>query len=315
MGRSPDERITREIGREICQRQGLKALLTSLISGLGSHYVITLEAINAQSGDTIAREQAEAENKEQVLKRLGEAATKLREKLGESLASIQKFDAPIEQATTSSLEALKAWSLGEERLRFGRTLESIPFYKRALELDPNFASAYLGLNEAYYNSLQLDLAARAAEKAFELRDRVSELERFKISASYYFDVTGELDKAIEVYELWKRTYPRDSYPPNDLAVIYNLTGEHQKAVEEAKEAIRRGGKDAANYNNLARAFLRLNRLEEAKATIQQAMTQKFDAPGYHVMLYTVAFLEGNQEVMQQQVESRSWETSRGPNAR
>ena len=303
MGRSPDERITRDVGREICQRHGLKALLTSSISGLGSHYVLTLEAINALSGDTIAHEQAEAENKEQVLKKLGEAATRLREKLGESLASIQKFDARIEQATTSSLDALKAWSLGEENLRSGRTLESIPFYKRALELDPNFASAYLGLNEAYYNTRQLDLAARAAEKAFELRDRVSELERFKISASYYFDVTGEFDKAIEVYELWKRTYPRDSYPPNDLAVIYNLTGEHQKAVEEAKEAIRRGGKDAANYNNLARAFFQLNRLEEARATIQQAMTQKFDSGGYHVILYTVAFLEGNQEAMQQQVES------------
>jgi tetratricopeptide (TPR) repeat protein len=302
MGRSPDERVTREVGREICQRQGLKALLMSSISGLGSHYVITLEAINAQSGDTIAREQAEAENKELVLKRLGEVATKLREKLGESLASIQKFDAPLEQATTSSLEALKAWSMGEEHLRFGRTLESIPFYKRALELDPNFASGYLGLNEAFYNSKQFDLAAQAAVKAFELRDRVSELERFKISASYYFDVTGELEKAIEVYELWKRTYPRDSYPANDLSIIYSLTGDYQKALEEAQESIRRSGKDAANYTNLARAFLRLNRLEETKVTIQQALAQKYDALSCHTMLYTVGFLEGNQDAMRQQIE-------------
>src|SRR4030095_4532845 len=138
----------------------------------------------SQSGDTIAREQAEAESKEQVLKKLGDAATRLREKLGESLASIQKFDAPIEQATTSSLEALKAWTMAEEHERSGKTLEAIPFYKRALELDPNFAAAYLGLDDAYFNMRQLELAAQAAEKAFALRDRVSERERFRISSSY-----------------------------------------------------------------------------------------------------------------------------------
>jgi tetratricopeptide (TPR) repeat protein len=302
MGRSPDERITREIGREMCQRQGLKALLTSLISGLGSHYVITLEAINAQSGDTIAREQAEAESKEQVLKKLGDAATRLREKLGESLASIQKFDAPIEQATTSSLEALKAWTMAEEHERSGKSLEAIPFYKRALELDPNFAAAYLGLDDAYFNLRQLELAAQAAEKAFALRDRVSERERFRISSSYYFDVTGELDKAIEVFELWKRSYPRDGLPANDVSVIFRYIGQYDKATAEAQEAMRRDGKDAANYSNQARAFFGLNRLEETKATIKEAMSRKFDASGYHVILYTIAFLEGNQDAMQQQIE-------------
>jgi serine/threonine protein kinase/tetratricopeptide (TPR) repeat protein len=302
MGRSPDERITREIGREICQRQGLKALLTSSISGLGSHYVITLEAINAQSGDTIAREQAEAESKEQVLKKLGDAATRLREKLGESLASIQKFDAPIEQATTSSLEALKAWTMAEEHERSGKTLEAIPFYKRALELDPNFAAAYLGLDDAYFNMRQLELAAQAAEKAFALRDRVSERERFRISSSYYFDATGELDKAIEVFELWKRSYPRDGLPANDVSIIFRQIGQYERATAEAQEAIHRDGRDVANYTNLSRSFLGLNRLEETKATIKEAMARKFDVSAYHVILYTVAFLEGNQEAMQQQIE-------------
>ena len=302
MGRSPDERITREIGREICQRQGLKALLLSSISGLGSHYVITLEAVNAQSGETIAREQAEADNKEQVLKKLGEAATKLREKLGESLASIQRFDAPIDQVTTSSLEALKAWSMGEEHARAGKPPEAIAFYKRALELDPNFAAAYLGLDDAYFNMRQLELAAGAAEKAFALRDRVSERERFKISSSYYFDVTGELDKASEVFELWKRTYPRDGSPPNDLSVLYRYLGQYDKAAGEAQEAIRRDGKDWANYVNLARAFFGLNRLEETKTTIIDAMARKFDGFGYHTVLYSLGFLEGNQEAMQQQIE-------------
>jgi tetratricopeptide (TPR) repeat protein len=170
MGRSPDERITRDAGREICQRQGLRALLAGSISGLGSHYVITLEAINAQSGDTIAREQVEAEAKEEVLKRLGDAATKLREKLGESLVSIQKFDAPIEQATTSSLEALKVYSMGFEQHQKGNYLEAIPLYKRATELDPNFAMAYARLAVGYSNTGQDSLIVESARRAFQLRD-------------------------------------------------------------------------------------------------------------------------------------------------
>jgi serine/threonine protein kinase/Tfp pilus assembly protein PilF len=302
MGRSPDERVTRDIGREICQRQGLKALLVGSISGLGSHYVLTLETINTQTGDAIAREQVEAESKEQVLRKLGEAATKLREKLGESLASIQKFDAPIEQATTSSLEALKAWSMGQEQLKLNKSLDSIPFFKRALELDPNFASAYSGLDVAYFNSGQLDLAAHAAEKAFALRDRVSEREKFEISANYYWDFTGELDKAIETYELWERTYPRDQQPANDVSVLYRHIGQYEKSIAECQEALRRDGKSATQYSNPARAFIALNRLEEAKAIIQQGMARKFDPLEYHDVLYTIAFLEDNDPAMQEQIE-------------
>src|SRR6185503_12502593 len=205
MGRSADDRVTKEVAREICQRQGLKAFLAGSITNLGKSYVITLEAVNGQSGEEIAREQEEAENKEQVLKSLTQAASKLRQKLGESLSSIQKFDARLE-LTTSSLEALKASSLGYEQSSRGRFLEAIPFTKRAVELDPNFAYAYAALAVQYNNTNQPNLSAEHAEKAFALRDRVSELEKLRISTFYYVFVTGELDKGIEVLEVYKSSY-------------------------------------------------------------------------------------------------------------
>jgi serine/threonine protein kinase/tetratricopeptide (TPR) repeat protein len=302
MGRSPDERVTRDVGREICQRQGLKAMLVGSIASLGNHYVITLEAINAQTGDAIAREQAEAENKEQVLHALGEAAMKLREKLGESLQSIQKFDAPIEQATTSSLEAFKAFSLGVEQQLKGKYLEAIPFLKRATEIDPNFALAYARMASMYYNSRQSDLAAEASQKAFELRDRVSERERLYISAGYYDNVTGELEKYLETLELWKRTYPRDASPPNNLAVKYNELGLFDKAVEAAREAIRLNPSSASGYSLLAAAFVGLNRFDEAKEIIGQAQAQKLETTAMRRILYRIAFVQGDATTMKQQVE-------------
>jgi serine/threonine protein kinase/tetratricopeptide (TPR) repeat protein len=303
MGRSPDERVTRDAGREICQRQGLKAMLVGSIASLGNHYVITLEAINAQTGDAIAREQAEAENKEQVLHALGEAAMKLREKLGESLQSIQKFDAQIEQATTSSLEAFKAFSLGVEQQLKGKYLEAIPFLKRATDIDPNFALAYARMASMYYNSRQYDLAAEASEKAFELRERVSERERLYIAAGYYDNVTGELDKYLETLELSKRTYPRDASPHNNLAVKYNELGLFDKALEEAPEAIRLNPSSASGYSILAAAFLGLNRVDEAKQVVAQAQAQKLDTTPMRRTLYRIAFLQGDATTMQQQIDS------------
>ena len=208
MGRSPDDRITKEVAREICQRQGLKAFLAGSISNLGTSYVISLEAINGQTGDEIARTQEEASSKEQVLKTLSVSATKMREQLGESLSSIQRFDAPLE-LTTSSLDALKVFSLGNEHSVSGRFLESIPLFRRAAELDPNFAYAYGSLAVVYSNTNQPGLAQEYAEKAFALRNRISELEKLRIASFYYTFVTGELDKRIETLELYKRTYPRD----------------------------------------------------------------------------------------------------------
>ncbi|HSE37762.1 MAG TPA: protein kinase [Blastocatellia bacterium] len=303
MGRSPDERVTRDVGREICQRHGLKAMLVNSIASLGNHYVITLEAVNAQTGDTIASEQAEAENKEQVLRALGDAAMKLREKLGESLQSIQKFDARIEQGTTSSLEAFKAFSLGVEQQLKGKYLEAIPFLRRATEIDPNFALAYARMASMYYNSRQDELAAEASQKAFELRDRVSERERLYISAGYYDNVTGELEKYLETLELWKRTYPRDASPPNNLAVKYNELGLFDKSVEEAREAIRLNPSSASGYSLLAAAFLGLNRFDEAKEVIGQAQAQKLETTPMRRILFRIAFVQGDATTMKQQIES------------
>ena len=302
MGRSPDERLTKDVAREICERQGLKALLTGSISSLGSHYVITLEALNGHTGEAIAREQAEADSKEHVLKSLGEIATKLRAELGESLASIQKFDAPIEQATTSSLEAFKALSLGDEQRAKGKYAEAIPFYKRATELDPNFAVAYSRMAVMYSNLQQPESAAEFSEKAFALRDRVSERERFYIESRYY-GTAGDQDKSIEIMELWKGTYPRDFVPRTNLASAYLLAiGQYQRAAEEAQEAIRLNPNTSSTYENLSEAFLFLNRLDEAKAVIEQAVALKHDTSLDHVNLYRIAFIRGDTVAMQQQVD-------------
>ena len=307
MNRSADERVTKEIAREICQRQGLKAFLTGSISNLGSHYVIALEAVNAQTGDTIAREQVEADTKEQVLSALGSAATKMREKLGESLSSVQKYDVPIHQATTSSLEALKAFSVGFEYQLKGKYLEAVPFFKRATETDPNFARAYAAMSSMYYNTRQYDLAAEAARKAYALRDRVGEYERLYITQIYYDNATGELDKYIDNLELWKRTYPRDSAPHNNLAVKYNELGQFDKAVEEAREAIRLNPNSASGHSLLASSFVGLNKFDEAKQIIRQALSQKLENLRMHQNLYRIAVAQGDAGGVKNEID---WATGR-----
>ncbi|HAF23842.1 MAG TPA: hypothetical protein DCK93_13220, partial [Blastocatellia bacterium] len=302
MDRSPDDRVTKEIAREICQRQGLKAFLAGSISNLGSSYVIALEAVNGQSGDVIAREQVETESKEQVLKALSQAATKLREQLGESLSSIQKFDAPLEEATTSSLEALKAYSLGNEQSISGKWLQAIPFYKRAVELDPNFALAYIGLAIQYGNSNQPGLGAENAAKAFALKDRVSEYEKLRISSFYYSQVTGEVDKAIEVQELMKRTYPRDHRGPGNLSDRYLRIGQFERAVAEAREALHLNPNAVAWHANLGEAFLRLSRFAESREVFEQALQQKIDSTDFHTRLYQIAFVSGDAAAMKQQLD-------------
>jgi tetratricopeptide (TPR) repeat protein len=303
MGRSPDDRVTRDVAREICQRQGLKALLAGTIAGLGTHYVVTLEAVNAQTGDTIAREQVEAESKEQVLRKLGDAASMLRNRLGESLASIEKFDAPIEAATTSSLEALKAFAIGDEHRARGTYQEAIPFYKRALELDPNFAIAYARLAVMYNNTRQPDLAAEYAARAFERRERVSERERFYIESRYYGDVLGNVEKTIEVLELWKQTYPRDFVPYNNLAAVLLQLGQFDRVIPPAREAARLNPNAASTSTNLAAALIGLGRFAEATAAIEQAVAEKRDSTTLHLQLYLLGFLQGDAAAMQQQV---SW---------
>src|SRR6266496_1798283 len=302
MGRSPDERVTKDIAREICQRHGIKAMLVTSISSLGSNYVIGLDAVNAQTGSVIAREQTEAESKEQVLKVLGGAATKLRKKLGESMASIEKFDAPIEQATTSSLEALRAFTLGNEKLFAGSFSEAIPLFERAVELDPNFALAYSKLAVTHYNIFGASSAAEFATKAFGLRERASEYEKFYISNRYYDLATGELDKSIDVLELWERSYPRDVNARINLAFAYAVTGQAEKVIPEAREAMRLNANAVQPYNLLGWALAVLGQLDEAKAIYQEALTKKLDAPQIHVNLYGLSFIQGDQAVMQQQID-------------
>ncbi|HEY8224754.1 MAG TPA: tetratricopeptide repeat protein [Pyrinomonadaceae bacterium] len=306
MGRSPDDRVTEEIGLEICERQGLKALIVGGIAPLGSHYVISLDAVNGKTGEAVAREQEEAESKEQVLKTLSRAASRLRQKLGESLGSIQKFDAPLE-ATTSSLDALKAFSLGVEQTQAGKFLEAIPYHKRAIELDPQFGYAYGTLAVNYYNTKQPSLAAENAEKAFALRDRMSELEKLRITSFYYAFVTGEVDKGIETVELYKRTYPRDERGPLNLSDRYQTIGQFEKAVAEAQQALTLNPNNAVGYWNLANSLVGLSRFSEAKEICEQAVAQKLDTTSLHYFLYQIGFVENDAAAMQQQV---SWANGR-----
>jgi serine/threonine protein kinase/Flp pilus assembly protein TadD len=301
MGRSPEERVTKPIAREICEREGIKAMLAGSISGLGSHYVIAVDAVNCRTGEALAREQIEAESKEKVLQAVSKVASQLRGKLGESLGSIQKLNAPIE-ATTSSLEALKAFSLAAAQGVKGNQVGAIPFYRRAIELDPNFALAYAGVGVVYQNLGEDELAVEYLKKAFELRERVSERERLYISSFYHGFVTGELGKTIEAFTLWAQTYPRAWTPHNSLAVRCNTMGQFDKAVEEAREALRLESNHAFPYANLARAYAGLNRYEEAKAIYEKAIAQKVDYSTTHIGLYLLAFIQGDTAAMEREAQ-------------
>jgi len=299
-GRSEDERITVPVARDLCQREGIKAILSGSISPLGSSYVVSLEAMNCITGDTIGRQQTEAPSKEKVLQALGTAAKEIRGPLGETVSSIEKFNAPVDQATTSSLEALKAYSMGDEKRSREGDLEAIPFYKRALELDPNFAMAYARLGAIYGNLLEDALAEENAQKAFDLRDRTSEPEKFYITAHYYANVTGDLPKAIENYELWIQTYPRDWSPQINLAADYSNLGEPEKAVPYALEALRLRPDDRLPYQDLMFIYMSLNRLEEAKAIYKQAVEKKLDGSAFHQARFSIAYLEGDAPEMERQ---------------
>lgn len=299
-GRPADERITVPVARDLCQRQGIKAILSGAISSIGSNYVVTLEALNCVTGDTIGRQQAEAPSKEKVLQALGTAAKEIRGPLGETVSSIEKFNAPVDQATTSSLEALKAYSMGDEKRSREGDLESMPFYKRAIELDPNFAMAYARLGAVHANLDEDSLAEENAQKAFDLRERTSEPEKFYITDHYYSNVTGELPKAIENYELWIQTYPRDWSPHLNLAAVYSNLGDFQKALPQALEALRLRPDDRLPYQNVMFLYISLNQLEEAKAIYKQAVEKKLDGIAFHQMRFEIAYLENDAQEMERQ---------------
>jgi len=302
MGRQPDERVTKELALEICQRQGVKALLAGSIARFDRRYSIILEAINSQTGSNIASAMVEADGKDQTLRALGAAATQLRERLGESLSSIKKFDAPIEQATTSSLEALKSWSHGVEMARSGKGQEAIPFYKHAKELDPNFAKADVSLSVAYINQGQFDLSAEHAARAFALRDRVTEREKFDVTGNYYAIAMGDLLKAIETVEMWKQTYPRDFGPPSRLSSLYRLIGQFDNALAAAREANQINPKAYVPYVVMGTALTQLNRFDEARAIIEQGLQQQLGAATSHRDLYHIALIKGDAAMMKQQVD-------------
>jgi serine/threonine protein kinase/tetratricopeptide (TPR) repeat protein len=304
MGRSPTDRITSDVGREISQRDGIKAMLNGSIDSVGGQYVITLEATNASSGDSLGRQQVQAERKEDVLNALHGAATKLRGQLGESLSTVQKYDMSLSQATTSSLDALKALSLGDAKHNGGDELGAVPNYQHAIEIDPNFAMAYARLGTIYNNLGQTQLSEQNRQKAFELRDRASEREKLYIMSHYYAD-SGQLDKGITAYELYIQTYPRDSIPYNNLAVIYNELGQFDNGLEKAKHAVELDPDMMNGYGQVASAYAGLNRIEEARATLNTAVQHKGSTAGSHAYLAALDWCEGRDADIEKELQIAS----------
>ncbi len=303
MAKPSDTKLMPDVASDLCQRAGGKAYISGSIASLGSQYVIGLEAINCKTGDLLAQEQVTAENKEHILKALDEAATKLREKLGESLSTVEKFDAPLDQATTPSLEALKALSVGVKTLQEKGSAAAIPFFKHAIEIDPNFAAAYQALGISYSNLREPGLATENLQKAYDLSDRVSEREKFRISSSYYLLVTGELEKAVQTYELWAETYPRNSEPFGNLGVDYTYLGQYEKGITASLEDLRLNPGSAAAFTNLVGLYPAVNNLDDARGKYEQAVAHKVDNPFLHGNRYGAAFLENDTAEMQRQVDA------------
>ena len=303
MQRTPDERVTRAIAREIARREQLKALLAGSIASLGRNYVLSLEAINAETGDVMGREQAEAASKEEVLAALGTATVRLRQKLGESLASIQKFDVPLPRATTTSLDALHAYSLALYEGRAVPRLEAIPHLKRAIELDPTFAMAHALMSAVYANTGQSALAPSFSRRAFELRDRVSERERFFISWRYYRDAIQAWDKALELAQSWTATYPREAVAFNSLGSALIRLGRFDESVQAFRDAIGLDPRFSPAYSNLAASLLGVDRLAEARAVLQQAADRKLSFNGNRRLSYLLAFVQGDAQTMARELEA------------
>jgi eukaryotic-like serine/threonine-protein kinase len=304
MGKPADSKLSPAIAGDVCQRAGSKAYLSGSISSIGNQYVIGVSAVNCQTGDYLAQEQFTANGKENVLKALGEASTKLREKLGESLKTIQKLDTPIEQATTPSLEALQAYSIGRKTMQAKADYTAaVPLFERSIQLDPNFAMAYATLGTTYHNIGEKILASENTRKAYELRSHVSEWEKFYIESHYHHFVTGDLEKARQVYELWEQIYPREPVPPTNLGVIYQTLGQHDKSLAQFREAMRLSPADSLNFGNLVLGYIHLNRLDEARAAANDTLAKNLDSADLRFNLYQIAFLRNDLSGMAQQV---SW---------
>jgi serine/threonine protein kinase/tetratricopeptide (TPR) repeat protein len=290
MTRPPDTKLTPDVAGELCQRVGSKAYVSGSIASLGSQYVLELKAVSCQSGDVLAQEQATAAAKEKVLNALGKAASRLRGELGESLSTVQKFDIPLEEATTSSLEALKAYTLGLKAHLENGPAAALPYHERAIQLDPNFALDYSELGNDYSSLSELGLASEYYTKAFQLREHASEQEKLTINAHYYADVTGELEKAAQTFEEVIASYPRQSSAYSNLGLVYSQQGQYEKAADAYRANIRLSPDDVAPYENLANNLLAMQRFGPARQTIQQAQTRKLDSFILHNALFAMAFL-------------------------
>ncbi len=303
MGRKPDEKITPAIARDICERTASKAMIAGGIAQLGQSYVISLDASNCRTGDTIEKRQVQASGKDDVLKALGTAAEQLRRGLGESMASIEKYDAPIQGATTGSLDALKAYSQGMLTRRRQGDTASAPFFRKAIELDPDFALAHARLSTVYTNMSETARSREHITKAYALKDRVSEPERLYILARYYSTVEGSVQKAIETYQFWIQTYPKDFVPHSNLAGMYAQRNQFEKAVEEYRTAISLAPDEPLPYTNLAGLYESMNKPDEGRRLLEDAIARGVDSIGFRSQLYGLAFLRKDEAEMARQLEA------------
>ena len=301
MDQKPDAKLTPEIAREICQRTASAAVLDGSIAQIGTQYLLTLKAVNCVSGESLASTEAQASDKSHVIDALGKTASDIRNKLGESLSTVQKFDIPLEQATTSSLEALQAYSLGRKASAGADWVAAVPFFQRAIQLDPNFAMAYARLGTCYWNLGETTLGTENTRRAFELRGPVSEAEKLYVESHYYQHVTGNQDSARQSYQLWAETYPRDWQPFPPLYVVYGVLGQYEKSLEAAREAFRLNPGSGMNSANVGDSYLSLNRLDEARVATETTRAKKLDPPSLHTLLYRLAFLRNDEVGMEQQV--------------
>jgi eukaryotic-like serine/threonine-protein kinase len=305
MNRAPGEHLTRAVALEVCQRENIKAVLAGSIANIGKQYVLNLEAINCQSGDTFASQQARSDSREDVLDGLSQSATRIRAQLGESLASIGKFDRPLREVTTSSLEALKAFTTGAQMIREGRDESAAAaLFQRAIELDPNFAAAYNYLAICYDHLGEEEKAALYQSRAYELRDRVSEREKLLITSGYYWIVAGDLDKEREVDQLWSTEYPRDYLPWQDLGEIYSMyLGQYEKATELYKKGWQLEPKQPNSPRSLAYCYMALNRTQEARELLDHVLENTYDGWSVHAARYVAAAMQGDKPTLESE---RRW---------
>jgi tetratricopeptide (TPR) repeat protein/predicted Ser/Thr protein kinase len=302
MGKPVGAKLMPEIAREVCQRAGSKAVINGSIAQIGAQYSLILKAVNCLTGESLTSTEAEASDKSHVLEALGKAGSEIRSKLGESLSTVQKFDTPLEKATTPVLEALHAYSLGwNTQLLTGDNAAAVPLLQRAIHLDPNFAMAYAALGTCYGNLGETDLAAENTKKAYELRQGLSEREKLYIETNYNLYVTGNLENARQLCDIWAQTYPRDFLPSGQLTYIYANLGQHDKALAKAREVLRLEPASGLAYSTLVQSYLSLGRLQEARATVEEAQAKNLDSPGLHFLRYIIAFLENDTVGMEQQV--------------